>query len=151
MPRLLILKVKLMKTLALLNFLVSLTMMGIIIVTQIVSYPMFLNVNKQNFTTFHSEYVKRITSIVMPIMILELAISVTLFFMFDGILAKICLITLILIFISTGLIQVPIHEKLKVKYDEYLTRKLIKSNWIRTSLWTVKSFASYNIIIKELF
>ena len=71
--------------------------------------------------------------------------------MFDGILAKICLITLILIFISTGLIQVPIHEKLKVKYDEYLTRKLIKSNWIRTSLWTVKSFASYNIIIKELF
>ena len=107
-----------MKTLVLLNFLVSLIMMGIIIVTQIVSYPMFLNVNKKNFTTFHLEYVKRITSIVMPIMILELAISVSLFFIFDGILAKICLITLILIFISTGLIQVPIHEKLKVKFDK---------------------------------
>ena len=139
-----------MKTLALLNFLVSLTMMGIIIVTQIVSYPMFLNVNKQNFTTFHSEYVKRITSIVMPIMILELAISVALFFMFDGILAAVCLITLILIFISTGLIQVPIHGSIEKFADSNLFLKLIRTNWIRTVLWFIKGFILIKLFLKEL-
>lgn len=140
-----------MKTLILLNFIASITMLGVIVVTQIVSYPMFLNVSKHNFTSFHSEYVKRITSIVLPVMLVELILSIILFFTLEGVLAKICLVTLGLIFISTGLIQVPIHEKLKFKYDEFLTKKLIRTNWIRTSLWSIKSITAYNIIIKELF
>ena len=139
-----------MITLILLNFIASITMLGVILVTQIVSYPMFLNVSKQGFTSFHSNYVKRISSIVMPVMTIELILSVILFFTLEGILSQISLITLILIFISTAVIQVPIHEKLKFKYDEYLTRKLIRTNWIRTSLWSIKSLISYNIIVKEL-
>ena len=111
---------------------------------------MFLNVSKQGFTLFHSNYVKRISSIVMPVMTIELILSVILFFTLEGILSQISLITLLLIFISTAVIQVPIHEKLKFKYDEYLTRKLIRTNWIRTSLWSIKSLISYNIIVKEL-
>ncbi len=139
-----------MNTLILLNFIASFTMLGVILVTQIVSYPMFLNVNKKGFTLFHSMYVKRISSIVMPVMTIELILSVILFFTLDGILSQISLTTLILILISTAVIQVPIHEKLKFKYDEFLTKKLIRTNWIRTSLWSIKSIISYNIIVKEL-
>ena len=139
-----------MNTLILLNFIASFTMLGVILVTQIVSYPMFLNENKKGFTLFHSMYVKRISSIVMPVMTIELILSVILFFTLDGILSQISLTTLILILISTAFIQVPIHEKLKFKHDEFLTKKLIRTNWIRTSLWSIKSIISYNIIVKEL-
>ena len=139
-----------MNTLILLNFIASFTMLGVILVTQIVSYPMFLNENNKGFTLFHSMYVKRISSIVMPVMTIELILSVILFFTLDGILSQISLTTLILILISTAFIQVPIHEKLKFKHDEFLTKKLIRTNWIRTSLWSIKSIISYNIIVKEL-
>ena len=140
-----------MDTLILLNFIVSLTMFGIIMVTQVVSYPLFLNLDEKIFTSYHSEYVKRITIIVMPVMIIELALTIMLFYMLDGFLSQIFFISLILIFISTVIIQVPIHNKLKFSYDEYLAKKLIKTNWIRTFLWSIKALICYNIIIKELF
>tara|TARA_B100002051_G_scaffold188872_1_gene178886 strand:- start:102 stop:467 length:366 start_codon:yes stop_codon:yes gene_type:complete len=120
-------------------------------VTQIVSYPLFLNVDEKIFTSYHSEYVKRITIIVMPIMIIELALTIMLYYMLDGFLSQIFLISIVLIFISTVIIQVPIHNKLKFSYDEHLAKKLIKTNWIRTFLWTIKALICYNIIVKELF
>ena len=140
-----------MNTLILLNFIVSLTMLSIIMVTQIVSYPLFLNLDEKIFTSYHSEYVKRITIIVMPIMIIELALTIMLYYMLDGFLSQIFLISIVLIFISTVIIQVPIHNKLKFSYDEHLAKKLIKTNWIRTFLWTIKALICYNIIVKELF
>ena len=140
-----------MDILILLNFIVTLTMLSIIIVTQIVSYPLFLNVDEKIFTSYHSEYVKRITIIVMPIMIIELALTIMLYYVLDGFLSQVFLISLIMIFISTVIIQVPIHNKLKFSYDEYLAKKLIKTNWIRTFLWSLKVLVCYNIIIKELF
>jgi len=140
-----------MDTLILLNFIVTLTMLSIIMVTQIVSYPLFLNVDEKIFTSYHSEYVKRITIIVMPIMIIELALTIMLYYMLDGFLSQVFLISLVMIFISTVIIQVPIHNKLKFSYDEYLAKKLIKTNWIRTFLWSLKALICYNIIIKELF
>ena len=140
-----------MDTLILLNFIVSLTMFGIIMVTQVVSYPLFLNLDEKIFTSYHSEYVKRITIIVMPVMTIELALTIMLYYMHDGFLSQVFLISLIMIFISTVIIQVPIHNKLKFNYDEYLTKKLIKTNWIRTFLWSLKVLVCYNIIIKELF
>ena len=48
-------------------------------------------------------------------------------------------------------------EKLKNYSDKQrqalkdLAKKLIKTNWIRTFLWTIKALICYNIIIKELF
>ena len=140
-----------MDTLILLNFIVTLTMLSIIMVTQIVSYPLFLNVDEKIFTSYHSEYVKRITIIVMPIMIIELALTIMLYYVLDGFLSQVFLISLVMIFISTVIIQVPIHNKLKFSYDEYLAKKLIKTNWIRTFLWSLKALICYNIIIKELF
>ncbi len=138
-----------MITLILLNFIVSITMLSIIMVTQIVSYPLFLNVNEE-FTSYHSEYIKKITIIVMPVMIIELILTIMLYYMLDGFLSQIFLISLILIFISTVFIQVPIHNKLKFNYDQYLIKKLIKTNWLRTFLWSAKTIVCYSIFVKEL-
>ena len=129
-----------MDTLILLNFIVTLTMLSIIMVTQLVSYPLFLNVDEKIFTSYHSEYVKRITIIVMPVMIIELVLTIMLYYMLDGFLSQIFLISIVLIFISTVIIQVPIHNKLKFSYDEHLAKKLIKTNWIRTVCWSLRGF-----------
>ena len=119
-------------------------------VTQIVSYPLFLNVDEKYFTSYHNEYVKRITSIVMPVMIIELALTIMLYYLLDGFLSQIFLISLVIIFISTIFIQVPIHNKLKFNYDQYLIKKLIKTNWVRTFLWFMKTIVCYSIFVKEL-
>ena len=48
------------------------------------------------------------------------------------------MILLIIIWLSTFFIQVPIHNKLLDEPSNYLT-KLVRTNWIRTVLWTVKA------------
>lgn len=48
------------------------------------------------------------------------------------------LITVLLIWLSTFLIQVPLHNALGVEKDTEAIRRLVQTNWIRTILWTVK-------------
>ena len=47
--------------------------------------------------------------------------------------------SLLLIWISTGLIQAPTHSKLRSHLDISLHRRLVTSNWIRTVLWSTRS------------
>lgn len=53
-----------------------------------------------------------------------------------------------LIWLSTFLIQVPIHQQLAKGKDLGLIDRLVRTNWIRTILWTLKacwmSFAQFS-------
>jgi len=52
-------------------------------------------------------------------------------------------ILILLIWILTFLIFVPIHNNIQVgKFDTLLLRKLVQSNWFRTLLWTLVLAAS---------
>jgi hypothetical protein len=44
----------------------------------------------------------------------------------------------IALWLSTFLIQVPLHETLSSEWSEETIRELIHSNWIRTTLWTLR-------------
>ena len=59
------------------------------------------------------------------------------------------LLTIILIFISTFIIQVPFYNKLKLANNRKHIIKLVNTNWIRTFLWIIKSIFSILIIFKE--
>ena len=61
-----------MDFLLVLNFFISGFMLGLIFVTQIVSYPLFSKVEMNIFTSYHDDYVKRISFIAVPVMLLEL-------------------------------------------------------------------------------
>ena len=124
-------------------------MMGVITITQVVSYPLFLQINQNDFKNYHSEYVKRITYIAMPLMSTEFLLSVILITNIPNKFSIIIFTVISLIFISTIFIQVPIHKKIESNYSELSTIKLINSNLIRTSLWVIKSIASY-CLLKEL-
>jgi len=45
----------------------------------------------------------------------------------------------LLIWLSTFLIQVPIHNQLGIGKDSFLIKRLVQTNWIRTILWTSKA------------
>ena len=138
-----------MYILLIVNFFISSFMLGLILVTQIVSYPLFLKVEVDNFSIFHDDYVSRISFIAVPVMLGELFISTLVYYYFNTFFGFMILLSIILIFISTFIIQVPLHNKLKLANNRKHMIKLVNTNWIRTFLWFVKSIFSILIIFKE--
>ena len=120
---------------------------GVIWTIQIVHYPSFHYNDKLSFVNFHQFHERRISIIVMPLMILELISSVALYF--NDMSNHTFLLNLIivgLIWCSTFFIQVPIHNILSQKKDNMMIEKLVNTNWIRTFLWSMRML----LIIDEL-
>ena len=139
-----------MNNLFLFNFLVTSFMFGLIVTTQIVNYPLFSIVKSNNFSNYHSFYVNKISFIVIPVMLIEFLISILLISLYNSYLINFNFVLMVLIFLTTYLIQVPIHNAIKIKSNRLLFDKLIKTNWIRTIFWFLKIIISYNIILREM-
>ncbi len=134
-----------MENLILFNFFISAFMFGLILTTQIVSYPMFLNVEK-NFSVYHMNYVNKISTIAAPFMIIEFLLSLLFVFLIGSYTSISSFLIMVLIFLCTFFIQVPIHEKLKNSFNISLCNRLIKTNWIRVFLWLFKCVTSFTLI-----
>jgi len=139
-----------MINLILLNIFVSTFMLSLILITQIVNYPLFLKVNFSNLETYHSDYVKRISLIVMPFMMLELLVALLLLIYLESLQSIFSIILLIAIFLSTYFIQVPIHSKITNNTNTLILKKLINTNWLRTIPWFLKCIISFNILLMEV-
>ena len=115
-------------------------MVGVSLITHLVTYPSFRLIKSNTFSEFHKSYTKKMLFIVAPVMILELISSLLLviFDISDNHTEIGLLITLILIWLLTFFNIVPIHNKLTVNYNKDLNQKLIKLNGLRTILWILK-------------
>ena len=127
----------------LLNLVLSFIAVGLIWTIQLVHYPSMKFIPKERFVEYHNFHSIRISFLAMPLMLMELGTSLMLFYQnFNNAIQTIFLINLVivvLIWLSTFLIQVPLHNSLsKEKQSEKLS-KLICTNWIRTILWTARS------------
>ena len=134
-----------MENLILFNFFISAFMFGLILTTQIVSYPMFINVEK-NISAYHMNYVNKISTIAAPFMIIEFSLSLLFVFLIGSYTSISSFLIMVLIFLCTFFIQVPIHEKLKNSFNISLCNRLIKTNWIRVFLWLFKCVTSFTLI-----
>ena len=139
-----------MESLFLLNFFITSFMFGLILTTQIVSYPLFIKVKSSNFSDYHSDYVNRISLIVIPVMLSEFFLAVLLLFYSNSPLVLYNFILCLLILVTTYLFQVPIHNNIKFESNKLIFDKLINTNWIRTIFWFLKSMISFNIIYREV-
>ncbi|MDR9365548.1 MAG: hypothetical protein RI575_09435 [Balneolaceae bacterium] len=138
-----------MLSLALLaNIFCSFALFGLIWCVQLVHYPFFLRADKTNFIDHIGFHKFRISIIVVPLMTIELATSGILAFQFPQFTGWniFGLAVVILIWLVTFFVQVPLHNRLSDGYDESTVQKLIKTNWIRTALWSAKSFSSFYIL-----
>lgn len=132
------------------NFALTWFMVGLIWLIQIVNYPLFRFVEKKDFVNYHKSHVKRITPIVSSIMTLEACIAVLLLMIptndTNKGLALINLLFLAGIWLSTALLQLPMHNKLNILNNSQTINQLIISNWSRTVLWSLKGFLGWVIL-----
>jgi hypothetical protein len=59
-------------------------------------------------------------------------------------------ILLLPIWLSTALLQVPAHRRLSAGYDDRAASKLVTTNWLRTSLWSVRSVVILAVVAQAI-
>ncbi len=113
-------------------------LVGVILMTQILSYPLLLKLSKSDFYNYYNSYTKRISFIVIPLMSFEVLLSIILNISLYNFYLLYSNILLLVVWGSTFFIQVPIHNKLSFNHSHSLINKLIFTNWIRTIAWICK-------------
>ena len=127
----------------LLNLVLSFIAVGLIWTIQLVHYPSMKYIPKDRFPEYHNFHSIRISILAIPLMFAELVTSTILLYQnLNNAIQTIFLVNIILvllIWLSTFLIQVPLHNALSKEKNTEKLSKLIFSNWIRTILWTARS------------
>ena len=123
-----------------LNLAISWGLFVLIWLVQLIIYPSFQRIPSNEFSVYHLWYVKRISSIVFPLMIAECVMAAWwLNSEFGSPVPAISGFLVLIVWLSTFALQVPIHNRLKSGKDEVLIRRLVLSNWIRTLAWSLKT------------
>lgn len=116
----------------------SWALFGLIWTVQLVHYPSFRYV--PDFTEFHPHHTSSITLIVLPLMLLELAVTGWLAYRTQFAWPYLVpLVLVILIWANTFFQAVPLHNALGKLRSDADIESLIRVNWPRTLLWTVKA------------
>lgn len=118
---------------------VTYALVGLIWTVQLVHYPAFHYIEKSRFVEFERMHTGKIVWVVAPLMIVELLVCIALIVLGDTSMQQISLsIIVISVWLSTFLLSVPLHKKLSHGKDRIAIERLIKTNWIRTILWSIK-------------
>ena len=121
-----------------LNKISNLLMIGISILVQFIIYPSFKSPDFKNFNSFHLSYTNKMFYIVAPIMLTELFSSLILVYKNPSKTYLISLIFLLLIWLLTFFLIVPIHNFLSTDYSIKKVKKMIRLNGLRTFFWLSK-------------
>ena len=120
----------------------TLFMVGVIWFVQIVHYPLFAGVGREGFASYSTDHARLTGLVVGPPMLLEMATAIALvLFPPRGVPAAlpICgLALLVAVWLSTAFLQSPQHTKLARGFDAPSQRFLVRTNWLRTVLWSVR-------------
>jgi beta-glucosidase len=113
-------------------------LVALIWVVQILVYPQFLRVSADAFKPYHAAHCLRIGIIVVPLLFVEAASAAWIIFEGSSPVFVLSAGIIPLIWLSTYLLQAPIHTRLMNGFDGRLIRRLIVSNWLRTLAWTAR-------------
>jgi hypothetical protein len=121
----------------------SLYLTGLICFVQLVHYPLFAQVGREQFRAYAAAHSRRTVWVTAPLMILELLSSAYLLALPEAgsslVLLRIAGGLTALLWLSTFLVQVPLHNVLAQGFDEQAWRRLVWSNWFRTFAWCLRS------------
>jgi hypothetical protein len=128
-----------MEWLLLVHYAVTWALVGLIWTIQMVHYPLFAQVGPEHFVAYHRRHTREITLVVGPLMLAELVTAALL--VLEGnrdpwLLASLPLLALI--WISTGFVQIPLHNTLTTGFDAHAHRRLVTTNWWRTAAWSAR-------------
>lgn len=120
------------------HFVSTSLMVGIIWVIQLLHYPAFNFIKESDYVEFQHFHMQRISFIVVPVMILELFSAFMLVYYLRSNLLILCLIILLFIWLITFVFFTKLHQSLLDGYDKKIVDKLVKINWSRTVLWSLR-------------
>jgi hypothetical protein len=119
-------------------------MMVLIWIIQLIVYPSFKHFERPNLIRWHKAYTKRISVIVGPLMIAQMAVC-----LYGGITHPsaeriVGLVLLVVLWLITFALFVPLHNRInKGSMLGPTLDRLVKANWVRTVLWTFVFILSY--------
>ncbi len=126
------------------NLVTTLFMTGLIWFVQIVHYPLMASIEKASFVSYELRHRRLTTYIVFLPMLLELLSSFALVFYPSAFIreweAVLGALMVSLIWLSTAFLQLPSHTKLAMSFEPKQHSQLVKTNWLRTILWTFRMF-----------
>lgn len=127
----------------LINAAATLFMTGLIWFVQVVHYPLFAGVGPGEFPAYSWRHQRLTTMVVGPAMLLEAGAAVWVAAAPPaGVPAWMpwsALLLLGAIWISTAMLQMPLHRRLAAGFDAAAIRRLVGGNWIRTAAWSGRS------------
>ncbi|WP_412063361.1 hypothetical protein [Rubrivirga sp. IMCC45206] len=120
----------------------TLALVGLIWTIQVVHYPLFAGVGEAGWATYEASHQSRITFVVGPLMLVEIATAVWLVLARP---APLPLWAVVLgaalvgvIWATTAFVSVPLHTALAADFDADAHARLVTTNWIRTVAWTAR-------------
>jgi len=125
------------------HFAATVFMTGVIWFVQIVHYPLFASTGGNDFRTYEQQHSLLTTWVVAPPMVAEAITAVLLFWWrplgVSTFQLSIGLTLVAAIWLSTALVQVPCHDALSQGFDSALHQRLVRTNWMRTVTWSLRS------------
>ena len=126
-------------------------MCGLIWFVQVVHYALFDGVGAERFVEYEARHTRAVSWVVGPFMAVEgvsaLLISATLHDEVGLVLVGAGLLLLAVIHASTVVLQVPAHGRLSSGYDAAVAARLLRTNWIRTAGWTLRTVVAAAMIV----
>jgi hypothetical protein len=131
----------------LLHFCITWALIGLIWTIQLVHYPLFHSVGKSHFIAYHEKHMRFIAWLVAPLMLAEIGSAALLLFLGErSMLFLLSLLGIMLVWVSTLCLQIPIHQKLCLSYCKASVDRLVTSNWLRTLAWTARGMLLFPYI-----
>lgn len=125
-----------------LHVIVTFCLVGLIWTVQLVHYPTFAYVDAARFVEFEAFHQRRISWVVAPLMVVELFTGIALlvvrpevFPLWAGVFG---LVLIGGVWLSTFLVQVPLHGRLGESFNADTAAALVRTNWVRTVLWSLR-------------
>ncbi len=132
-----------MRTVLFLQAGATLFMTGVIWFVQIVHYPLMARVGASDFPDYEAAHARLTSYVVIGPMVLELGCALLLLIRrplgISHSLAAAGAALVVLIWVSTFLLQVPQHDLLHHGFNGNAHARLVSTNWIRTVAWTVRA------------
>jgi len=124
-------------------------LVGLIWFIQVVHYPLFARVGGDGFARYEQQHARRTAHVVVPLMLTELACAALLLLRAPGDAAVVAGAALLaVVWLSTFLLQVPRHRELAGGFDARAHRRLVTTNWIRTSAWSVRGVIAGLLLVR---
>jgi hypothetical protein len=113
-------------------------MLVLIWMVQLLIYPGFKYFEHEQLIIWHAKYTRNMTFIVMPLMLIQLLLHSYTTYMGFNLIQLLTLVLVILSWILTFTIFVPLHQKISNnRFEKQDLLHLDSFNWWRTTIWSV--------------